>query len=76
MRLPDEDRYWLSIGAKYRFNNKLALDLGYSHLFVQDASINLTRTQAGQTSNNFTGTVRGDYEGSVDLLSLQLTYTF
>jgi len=73
VRLPDEDRYWVSIGAKYRFNNKFSVDLGYAHLFVNDTSINQTRTQFNST---FTTTVRGDYEASVDLFSLQLTYTF
>ena len=55
---------------------RLALDFGYAHLFVKDASINLTRTQFGQTPATFTGTTRRYYEGSVDLLSLQLDLYF
>ena len=72
VRLPDQDRVWLALGVKYRFSKNNALDLGYAHLFASDASISQTRTIApGVTSS-----VNGDYEPSIDLLSLQLTWTF
>jgi long-chain fatty acid transport protein len=40
-RVPDNDRYWLTVGATYRFNNWLTAHLAYSHIFVEDASVNL-----------------------------------
>jgi long-chain fatty acid transport protein len=40
-RVPDNDRYWLSVGATYKFNNWLTAHLSYSHIFVEDGSVNL-----------------------------------
>jgi len=72
-RLPDADRVWVAIGAKYRFGKSSAIDVGYAHLFVSDADINRTRTQFGTPLST---TVTGSYDTSIDIFSLQLTYTF
>lgn len=40
-RLPDSDRYWASVGASYRLNEKITFDIAYSHLFFRDARIAL-----------------------------------
>lgn len=76
VRLPDADRYWLSLGAKFRMSSNLAFDVGYSHLFIQNATINNSRTQFGGNPATTTSTVNGEYEASVNILSLQLAYTF
>jgi long-chain fatty acid transport protein len=66
-RIPDEDRTWLAFGAQYRLSTKTVLDIGYAHLFVKDASV----------ADPVTGPiVRGSYDGSVDILSAQLTLDF
>ncbi|WP_204325094.1 OmpP1/FadL family transporter, partial [Stenotrophomonas maltophilia] len=39
VRLPDADRVGLSIGASYRWNEKLLLTAGYQHLFVERGRI-------------------------------------
>ncbi len=66
--LPDNDRYWVSIGAQYNFNEHTTVDVGYAHLFVKSTSIN--NTAAGK------GTVRGDYDSNANLLGVQLSYRF
>ena len=66
-RIPDEDRTWLAFGAQYRVSPKMTLDVGYAHLFVSDARIN--KTEGGVT-------LTGEYDGSVDILSAQLTLNF
>ena len=33
--LPDNDRYWLSLGGSYKLTPKMSFDLAYSHLFVK-----------------------------------------
>jgi long-chain fatty acid transport protein len=66
-RIPDESRTWLSFGAQYRLSNKSTIDVGYAHLFVDDARIN--KTESGVT-------LAGTYEASVDILSAQLTHNF
>jgi long-chain fatty acid transport protein len=80
VRLPDNDRTWLAVGAKYKVSNAGAIDLGYAHLFLNDADINFTRGQLtpgtltvnpGTVSN-----VNGSYQGSVDILSIQYTQSF
>lgn len=73
VRLPDNDRYWLSVGAQYKFGKGGALDLGYTHIFVSSPDINRTRFQFGTA---FSTTVTGEYDSSVDLLGVQFTWTF
>src|SRR4051794_35305022 len=38
-RLPDNDRIWTSLGATYRWSDKLSFDLSYSHIFVMNTKI-------------------------------------
>ena len=67
VRIPDENRTWLAFGAQYRLSSKSALDFGYTHLFIKDATIN--KTESGVT-------LSGKYDASVDILSAQLTHNF
>jgi long-chain fatty acid transport protein len=79
VRLPDNDRYWLALGAQWRFTKSTALDIGYAHLFIPDADINFTRSQTlptGAAAPGTASTVTGTYKGSVDIFSLQLAVTF
>ena len=71
VRLPDSDRTWLAIGAQYRLAKNSALDIGYSHLFMKNASIN---QNAGSTAAY--GLVQGTYKNSVDILGAQFSYRF
>jgi len=73
VRLPDGDRTWLSVGARWKPTEQLAVDAGYAHLFVDDTTVDLTRAQVG-ASALASSTVIGDYENAVDIFSLQLTY--
>ena len=40
-RIPDNDRYWVSLGASYTFNHWLSVSAGYSHIFVNDGKVSL-----------------------------------
>ena len=40
-RTPDNDRYWVSLGASYTFNDWLSVSAGYSHIFIEDAKVAL-----------------------------------
>ena len=71
-RIPDEDRTWIAIGGQYRLSKQGSIDFGYAHLFVKDAS--LSSPAVGTIP--LTPTVTGEYEASVDILSIQYTYTF
>jgi len=72
VRLPDNDRTWLALGAKFNVSPTAAIDFGYTHLFLSDASINNTKVGAG----GLTSTVVGTFEGSVDVLSVQYSQAF
>lgn len=71
--LPDQDRTWLGVGGKYRMSKQAALDFGYAHLFMSDASIN---QQRGVGVPGAQGNVAGNYEADVNILSVQFTYSF
>ena len=71
VRLPDEDRVWIAVGAQYRFSRNLAVDAGFVYIDVQNSDIN---QNAGSTAAN--GLVKGHYDANVTIFSAQLTYTF
>lgn len=68
-RIPDADRTWLAFGAQYKLSRQSALDVGYAHLFVKDASINKAEPPLG-------GTLIGNYENDVNIVSVQYSYQF
>ena len=76
VRLPDNDRTWVAFGGQMKLGPSGKLDLGYSHLFIEDADINFTRSQLGLPAAVASSTVTGTYEGSVDIFSIQYTHSF
>jgi long-chain fatty acid transport protein len=64
--LPDNDRYWVSAGASYKFSDKLAVDLAYSHLFVDDAPIT--------TSALGTPLLTAEGDTNIDIVSVGVKY--
>lgn len=38
-QVPDSDRVWLSLGASYRYSEVTTFDVGYAHVFFDDAHI-------------------------------------
>ena len=39
VRVPDNDRYWLSLGASYQFSEKMRANFAYSHVFIEDGDV-------------------------------------
>jgi long-chain fatty acid transport protein len=75
-RLPDGNRTWLSVGAKYSVSKAGTLDFGYAHIFVNNPSININ---AGGNLVNSTprySLINGNYTSSVDILSMSYTHSF
>jgi long-chain fatty acid transport protein len=70
VRLPDNDRYWLSLGASYRVSPVSRFDFGYTFISIKDADINNDQTARAR------GIVRGTYEAHVNILSLQYQHSF
>ncbi len=72
-RIPGNDRKWLSLGVGWQVAPASKIDVGYSHLFISDAKIDDDQTAPADGRN---GRLRGDFEGSVDILSMQFTHNF
>jgi long-chain fatty acid transport protein len=72
--LPDTNRIWLSAGFTYKMLPNLALDVGYTHLFFQDANINITATSGNPW---FSGVnYVGNASVGIDIFSLGFRYQF
>lgn len=69
LRMPDANRVGVAIGSRVNYSKNLSLDLGYTHLFMSDASINDDRRIVN-------GDVRteGSVKSHVDLVALQATW--
>jgi long-chain fatty acid transport protein len=76
-RLPDENRWWLAVGARYMPTpaSNWWLDVGYTHIFISDASSNLPPAGA-PAAEVARGALRGTYEASVDILAAQIGVKF
>ena len=69
-RIPGEERFWVSVGLTYVAGDNFSFDVGYSHLFVDDANINnVSRSSSGAT-------LVGTYTASVDILSAGVNFNF
>jgi long-chain fatty acid transport protein len=73
VRIPGNDRKWLAFGAAWQVTPATKLDVGYAHLFVSDTKIDDNQTTALPLGR---GRVQGEYEASVDVLSMQVTHNF
>jgi len=71
-RIPGDDRTWVAVGAGYRLTDRLTFDLAYAHLFVADPKIN--KNPVGEDA--LRGGLKGKYDASVDIVSVQLAYNF
>jgi long-chain fatty acid transport protein len=73
-RLPDENRTWAALGFQYKVGKNGALDLGYAHLFVEDASSSLPNQDSPTSPPS--GNLVGNYKTNVNIVSLQFRQTF
>lgn len=74
-RIPGEDRTWVSLGCGYRFSDMISVDAAYSHLFVDDPELDKKLGVPGG-ENFFRGSLKGTYDASVDIASMQLNVHF
>jgi long-chain fatty acid transport protein len=73
VRLPGNDRTWLSFGATYMQSKTLSWDFGYSHLFIDDAKID---NEFESSVEELGSTLTGEYEAEVDIVSVQLNWKY
>ena len=70
-RIPGNDRRWLALGASYTHNRDITIDVGYAHLFIEDTDIDHSNAE-----NPAAGTITGEFDSSVDIVSAQLVWNF
>jgi long-chain fatty acid transport protein len=70
--LPDNDRYWLSLGATYQMTPKLSFDLAYSHLFVKSTSIAISAASGNPWFDGIT--YNGSVDSHIDIVSVAMKY--
>jgi long-chain fatty acid transport protein len=51
VRVPDNDRYWLSLGASYKFTDTMTANLAYSHVIIKDGDVAALNTTFKQHLN-------------------------
>jgi long-chain fatty acid transport protein len=69
-RLPDNDRYWASIGASYQYNEKLSFDVAYTHIFTKETDIRILPGHQDYAGLPFVA----DADSSVNIISAALRY--
>jgi long-chain fatty acid transport protein len=79
--LPDNDRTWLAIGGTWNVTSRLAVDLGYSHVFMKSTSINVVSGNPNLVTTCALGTClpftyNGTVSSSLDIISVGLKYRF
>lgn len=72
-RIPDNDRIWLSLGASYKVTEAGSIDVGYTHIFVKNSSINKVTDSSVAAIRD---TLTGSYDSDVNILSAQYTHNF
>ena len=70
-RIPDNNRTWLSLGARLRASDSTDISFSAAHLFFADLKVNLSQTDPGSTiKGNLVGSIRG----SVNVVAVQLNF--
>ena len=72
-RIPEADRYWVSIGAGYQVKDWLSLNAAYTHLFLPEVSTNLRASDEGNLAR---GNLSGSYDSDVDIVSVSAVVRF
>jgi len=70
--LPDDERIWLSVGATTKLSERTKVDIGYSHLFIEDSPICQPQPDCNPAAASFVGEATGD----IDIVTLGITHNF
>ena len=72
--VPDNDRFWASIGATLQITRSLSADLAYSHIWVRDPTINISAASGNPWFATTGVTYIGDVSAHVDIISIGIKY--
>jgi long-chain fatty acid transport protein len=68
-RVPTSSSRWLSLGTGYRAAENITIEFGFSHLWYDDALINLSAADPG---NAALGNLQGRFNTSLDMIGLSV----
>jgi len=68
-RLPDANRDWVSVGLTWNASEALEVNAGYTHIFVDDPTINGIHSSSNST-------LTGVYDADVNLYGVSAQYRF
>lgn len=77
-RLPDQDRWWLAVGAAYNFNKNWRFDFGYAHIFFRNAHVDdsgPTRVDTGAPAA-IAANLNADFSANANIVGVQARYDF
>ena len=69
-RLPDNDRVWLAVGARFKPSPNWWFDVGYTYIWVHDAPSQLTPNTLPP------GNLVGNYKANINILGAQASFKF
>jgi long-chain fatty acid transport protein len=72
-RIPDSDRYWLSLGAGYEPTDWLGFDAAFTYILLDDSKV---RLRAQDTGNGARGNLDASYEGDIFIVGLNARVRF
>ncbi|SDR36696.1 OmpP1/FadL family transporter [Pseudovibrio sp. Tun.PSC04-5.I4] len=72
-RLPDSNRFWLSAGLSYFYEDWLSFDFGYTHIFPEASNININPDHPFYEGITIQGPVN---DTNIDILSAALRITY
>jgi len=68
VRVPDQTRKWLSFGLSWAASDTMEYNLGYTHLFINDANVN--------TMNNTGNRMVGSFDVGGDIFAVSINRRF
>ena len=72
--LPDGNRIWFSVGAKYAFNQHHSIDVAYSHIHINDTVVR--SASADGTTVDSKGASSARFKNYANILGVQYNYKF
>lgn len=72
VRIPDADRLWTSLGASYKWNDRLTFDVSYAHLFVKSAPVRIVPGHVDYVGLPFVA----ELKPSADIVSVGMRYAW
>ena len=72
--LPDGNRIWFSVGAKYQLGKNHVIDAAYSHIHINDTVYRTGKASGNDVDSRGASSAR--FKNKADILGLQYTYKF